>query len=999
MIQPATEYSTELESKVRFYLSRLRKIDAILEGPVRTLVSIANDGLPTRAGSHSPTHGPVYFPTWISETVQPERIDHLLTQALCSGTLQRLWRLRRRFPWLEKHLQRLEGIQESMVKSFTPPNSAELNFDECINRLKSQTFGCLNPLTASQVFRVFLDAGENYAHAPMGFLAFFAMVWPLYRRFPDPLNIGAAIEPWEPTAYVTANCLVPIKTLQSICRRRAQLLERISQSLKILKKLARENDHRQRWLFNWELDELSANLTRLSELAIVKQEFLDCSNFVGKRSDETTINSDNEQTYHDILEKLEKTLRSVGQKSLRVLESAESMLDAIEREIVRRLVDLRSEEKTPGARKNDDYRYLTEKWEFRFAQEYLDDPDGRSKYWNDLKGAAQQALTLCRNAEDKLRIGADYCREVGKKKSIDEALTKLAAINHEVADFFDSPVEYAKRWCRSVVDREIAHASAKNLTDFDPAELVSAIAVAVRWELMTTSLQVSDAITKALDGALPDGSWRSGQPFFSPNHVTGIWPVTSDIVWTLVSAIEQHPDVDVADDVLFKYVDWLERTKTKLRLEPSRAMGWASERLRHRRKIHLATTAYSINALLEIRDLIEFRLWQLCEQRFSVVRNVKGLKAIDPVDLGAMHHSRLHSHLGRMARNAQDARARSAIYSLILHGPPGSSKTSVAEAISAEMWKGHSRWGAKEPRLLRITPADFTRMGEDRLDSEARVIFELLRHVRATTILFDEIDDLLRQRTTDDSYPRFMELVVPAMLNRLADLRSACPRQEICFLLGTNYIERIEPALIRKGRIDLCVPVVYPDRDSRLSMVGRHIENLREAQKGSKIAKEARSLKAITDILAKFHPKLARDTSQWPWQTIESTLTSLTRDLEEYFKELKVSSPINPAEYRQYVETALDENGSSFTRLTYSSRWPKRFSQELFNEYLFHMASSCGNRKRYEEEITKELPAVLHSATVTKAEEERLLKDASRVWDRRLGKRSSRNRSTRATSA
>ncbi|HJY27124.1 MAG TPA: hypothetical protein VJ306_03740, partial [Pyrinomonadaceae bacterium] len=186
---------------------------------------------------------------------------------------------------------------------------------------------------------------------------------------------------------------------------------------------------------------------------------------------------------------------------------------------------------------------------------------------------------------------------------------------------------------------------------------------------------------------------------------------------------------------------------------------------------------------------------------------------------------------------------------------------------------------------------------------------------------------------------------------------------------------------------------------SRLSMVGRHIENLREAQKGSKIAKEARSLKAITDILAKFHPKLARDTSQWPWQTIESTLTSLTRDLEEYFKELKVSSPINPAEYRQYVETALDENGSSFTRLTYSSRWPKRFSQELFNEYLFHMASSCGNRKRYEEEITKELPAVLHSATVTKAEEERLLKDASRVWDRRLGKRSSRNRSTRATSA
>src|ERR1041384_3718364 len=107
-VPPATEYSTELESKVKFYLERLRKIDSILEGPVRTLVSIAVDGLPRGASSQTHTRPSVYFPTWISETVQPEQIDHLLTQALCTGTLQRLWRLRRRFPWLKEDLQRLE---------------------------------------------------------------------------------------------------------------------------------------------------------------------------------------------------------------------------------------------------------------------------------------------------------------------------------------------------------------------------------------------------------------------------------------------------------------------------------------------------------------------------------------------------------------------------------------------------------------------------------------------------------------------------------------------------------------------------------------------------------------------------------------------------------------------------------------------------------------------------------------------------------------------------
>ncbi len=88
-------------------------------------------------------------------------------------------------------------------------------------------------------------------------------------------------------------------------------------------------------------------------------------------------------------------------------------------------------------------------------------------------------------------------------------------------------------------------------------------------------------------------------------------------------------------------------------------------------------------------------------------------------------------------------------------------------------------------------------------DSEARLIFDLLGGVRGVTVFFDEIDDLLRRRTGGGNHhSSFMELVVPAMLNCLADLRDACPRQEICFLLATNCVDSIEPALIRKGRID-----------------------------------------------------------------------------------------------------------------------------------------------------------------------------------------------------
>src|SRR6185503_3152029 len=187
--------------------------------------------------------------------------------------------------------------------------------------------------------------------------------------------------------------------------------------------------------------------------------------------------------------------------------------------------------------------------------------------------------------------------------------------------------------------------------------------------------------------------------------------------------------------------------------------------------------ALSINALLEIRNLAEYRLWELCKKRFTVLSADMPLRDIDPVDLGATHPQRLHRKLEQMAYQAR-VKPEDADYSIVLHGPPGSSKTKLAEALSAEMWKYSSKWGPNEPRLIRITPADFTRMGEDRLDSEARAIFDLLSGVRGVTILFDEIDDLLRQRNTGKDRPQFMDLVVPAMLNRLADLRAACPRQE-----------------------------------------------------------------------------------------------------------------------------------------------------------------------------------------------------------------------------
>jgi hypothetical protein len=980
MTTRSSEHLSELERNTNDYLARIRQIDAILERPVMTLIRIGKAGMRDKAkekDNRLVTNKSVDFPALIAESGEFDQSDTLLTQSLCCVTLQRLWRLRRRFSWLEdnpkvKPKEALKELQEYLGQSYVPSNGKD--FESYLELLKSGAFGWLNPLTASQVANVLLDS-EVYAHRGMGFLTFFIMLWSLYRRFPDPMRVGARIEPWEPTAYVTAKCLLSLKTLQTIVERRAGLYERVSENLVDLKHYSTDTSYRGRWQFSAELDDLSANLRLLKRYSITKKEFSTCAKTVEDLSEDRHVCGEvcktnrgassvgNERAFNCTLDSLQSALAEVGRVSEEVLEEARCVVDGIETEIVAclRSIEVWKEGDAPP----QELQQLQAR-DLRFPKEYEYDP----KYWTDVRDAAESSLGLTRQVLKEVQNASDVCKRLAKYpedvgegansggklansrcveagnettqeglfKAIKKTISELVKSNLRISSHIRGPLTEATAWCRAVVDREIAHASGKNVSDFEPSELVNAIAVTVRWNLMTTESQVSAAVKSALNGAREDGSWKAGQPFYSPDDVQGIWPVTSAAIWTLTSAIGHYPDVREADDALFRYVDWLERRCVTLRrpakVEPKTGqkgadsppsdggseklfeyVGWPGERLRHRRKIHLATTAYSINALLEIRDLVEYRLWQLCKERFTVVNVDKSLKQMDPVDLGVTHKERLHTRLARMAREAQFLpEEKQAYYSLVLHGQPGSSKTSIAKSLSNEMWKASSsRWGGGDPRLLRITPADFTRLGEARIDSEARLIFQLIGGIRGATILFDEIDDLLRERVPGSSALRFIDLIVPAMLNRLADLRESCPRQETCFIIATNFIEKIEPALIRKGRIDASLAMVYPDWESRLALIEREFPHDDDHSQCK---------------------RLATKTAHWPYLTIKAALA----DIAERFDR---SNGVEPGRFEDAVDTIVVEHESSFSKPGYKARWQKmeRFSQELLNEHIQHIFS------------------------------------------------------------
>ena len=935
------------------YTKRIDQIDRIIKRPVESLARIFREEF--AANSKVPSTKPrrLDVPVWVSEHMEAPQAA-IVTSALCCSTLQRLWRLRRRFPAFEKALEKLreslpssggQSVASQLADPFVPTFS-ERYIDKYVSFLTSEDFPPPDPLTASQVFWVLLNAGEHRAHTGMGFLAFFLMLWPLRRRFPDRLGAGAAIGSSAPNAWITAKTLAPLFTLGAICRRRATILEQVHG---LVDELAKGVDKDKLHRFAFTLDELTSKLYELSEIAINQQTFRDCAQQLEETSPDANV-----ETWSHVLTSLARALHGVGMTANEVLKEA-SLLVGRGKYFSRVCRALTVPE-----------RGTLDRLGLRFPKATFSNSPASEAFWQDQARAAGEAMEVCKVAFDELRRAAKKCQGIkilaaqdlagdgrlraGLKKAVLARLQLLADSNRNVAEAIEAKAGESLEWCHRVLTREIAHVTAKNWTEFDPAELVSSLFVAVVSRKIESPLPVGSALVKVLPGCRGDGSFIAGQPFFSRSGM-GLWAPTSDIVWMLASTIAKHPGIDVADGALEEYLDWLERTRITLSRSKKdgsseRVTGWVSERQLEPRRIDLWATAFAVNALLSIRDLMEFRLGELCARRFTIISERRRLSELEAVDLGAEHRHRLHRRLAQMARRAEGPGYAEADYSLILSGPPGSSKTAISQALSNEFWQAARSRGNRSAQLIRITPADFTRKGEDRLDSEAGVIFDLLSRVRGVTVLFDEIDDLLRVRDPREDLS-FMKLIVPAMLNRLQDLRDACPSQEICFILATNYIEHIEPALIRKGRVDQAIALVYPDRESRRAMVYRHAVKLRKrAETGTAVwAKDAAEL--IEEELAA--ARIA-DTDYWPWKTMESMCEAAGKALEAAWAE-----EVDQEEGKIELERCIREHKATVTPPPYEERLKNRELRrvELREELLQLLFSGSGDSQEYLAQLGK----------------------------------------------
>src|SRR5215208_2985679 len=138
---------------------------------------------------------------------------------------------------------------------------------------------------------------------------------------------------------------------------------------------------------------------------------------------------------------------------------------------------------------------------------------------------------------------------------------------------------------------------------------------------------------------------------------------------------------------------------------------------------------------------------------------------------------------------------------MIFWGPPGTGKTYFAKAMASAIGAAITVVSGPELKSKWV--------GES--EENLRQIFYKARQSAPSIIVFDEIDSFATARGTYTGSG-----VEHSMVNQLLTEMDGFHKEEMVFVIGTtNFVESLDPALLRPGRFEFHLHIPYPDSDAR----------------------------------------------------------------------------------------------------------------------------------------------------------------------------------------
>ncbi len=138
---------------------------------------------------------------------------------------------------------------------------------------------------------------------------------------------------------------------------------------------------------------------------------------------------------------------------------------------------------------------------------------------------------------------------------------------------------------------------------------------------------------------------------------------------------------------------------------------------------------------------------------------------------------------------------------MIFAGPPGTGKTLFAKAMATSL--GAAVTVVSGPELK----SRWVGESEERI----RQVFVKARQSAPAVIIFDELDSFATARGTYSGSG-----VEHSMVNQLLTEMDGFRSDELVFVVGTtNFVESLDPALLRPGRFEFHLEIPFPNREDR----------------------------------------------------------------------------------------------------------------------------------------------------------------------------------------
>jgi hypothetical protein len=432
-------------------------------------------------------------------------------------------------------------------------------------------------------------------------------------------------------------------------------------------------------------------------------------------------------------------------------------------------------------------------------------------------------------------------------------------------------------WARERLGYEISLHSEPRSSVLDTDQLAWSLAIFLRFDRnFHSDLAKQDFIKQAFKCLFSTqndvGTWPHYRPLFHYRDAGNAYCYVFETFAVLLkSALMDRPETEVVQALLKPYCSnlmnlWRYADSTKIPLPTDdKVLGWSSgHRISNPGEAESWATASVFQYTQALRRLVGIWSREEALEALSRPQKKKTPKEAEqeiasrgetwgsrktPVSgqLWTMFINpvRMHNCNDKLEPDSQpidEDHARSAI----LFGPPGTSKTTLVRSLADAIdWK-----------YVELHASHFVAEGLALVQKTADKIFSQLLELDHAVVLFDEIDELVRERDIEkDAFGRFL---TTSMLPKLAQLWEA---RKILYFVATNHINYFDSAIIRSHRFDALILVSPPSFSTKITELGKLLSKKYALPRRNFRTKE-REIQKKLEGLRELESKFCADQSQ-----------------------------------------------------------------------------------------------------------------------------------------